>query len=82
MTANQSTAEADATVDARNATCPGPLMDLIAEMRSVDEGAVVALLSDAEKSTTEVQEWADEAGNEVLDIEDEGDHYKIYVQKQ
>jgi TusA-related sulfurtransferase len=41
MTTN--TAEAETTVDARGATCPGPLMDLIGEMRAVDTGAVVAL---------------------------------------
>jgi len=81
MTTNQTTAEADTTVDARNATCPGPLMDLISEIRAVDTGTVVALLSDAEKSTTEVQEWADESGNEVTDIVDEGDHYRIQVRK-
>ncbi len=75
------TAEAETTVDARGATCPGPLMDLIAEIRAVDAGTVVALLSDAEKSTTEVQEWADEAGNEVTDIVDEGSHYRIHVKK-
>ena len=75
------TAEAETTVGARGATCPGPLMDLIAEIRAVDTGTVVALLSDTEKSTTEVQEWVDESGNEVTDIDDEGSHYRIHVKK-
>lgn len=79
MTTKQT--EADTTVDARGATCPGPLMDLISEIRAVDTGTVISLLSDAEKSPTEVQEWADESGNEVLDIADEGDHYRIHVKK-
>ncbi|AUG48980.1 SirA family protein [Haloarcula taiwanensis] len=79
MTTKQT--EADTTVDARGATCPGPLMDLISEIRAVDTDTVIALLSDAEKSPTEVQEWADESGNEVLDIADEGDHYRIHVKK-
>jgi TusA-related sulfurtransferase len=56
-------------------------MDLISEVRAVDTGSVIALLSDAEKSSSEVQEWADESGNEVLDIADEGDHYRIHVKK-
>ncbi|WP_324664425.1 sulfurtransferase TusA family protein [Haloarcula sediminis] len=81
MTANKTTDEPDAVVDARGATCPGPLMDLIGEIRTVETGAVVALLSDAEKSTSEVQEWAEESGNEVTDIVDEGDHDRIYVRK-
>ncbi|MFC6758139.1 MULTISPECIES: sulfurtransferase TusA family protein [Haloarcula] len=81
MTTNQTSAEAETTVDARGATCPGPLMDLIAEIRAVDTGTVVALLSDADNSKTEVQEWAEESGNEVTDIVDEGDHYRIHVRK-
>lgn len=82
MTTNQPSAEAETTVDARGATCPGPLMDLIGEIRAVDTGTVIALLSDAENSKTEVQEWADESGNEVTDIVDEDDHYRIHVRKQ
>ena len=81
MTDQATADEATTTVDARGATCPGPLMDLIGEIRTVDAGDVVALLSDADNTTTEVQEWADEAGNEVTDIVDEGDHYRIHVKK-
>jgi TusA-related sulfurtransferase len=79
---NQTIDEADTVVDARGATCPGPLMDLIGALRGADTGAVVALLSDNENSTTEVQEWADEAENEVTNIVDEGDHYRIHVKKR
>jgi tRNA 2-thiouridine synthesizing protein A len=75
------TPDADRTVDARGATCPGPLMDLIGEFREVEAGTTVALLSDNEQSTSDVPEWAEESGNEVLDIADEGDHYRIAVRK-
>ncbi|MFC7078119.1 sulfurtransferase TusA family protein [Haloarcula halophila] len=81
MTTNQSQSEADTTVDARGATCPGPLMDLISEVRAVDTGTVIALLSDAEKSPTEVEEWAEKSGNEVTDVVDQGDHNRIHVRK-
>lgn len=70
---------ADTTVDARGATCPGPLMDLIAEIRTVDEGTVVELLSDNERTPDEVSEWADETGHEVTGVHDEGDCYRIEV---
>jgi TusA-related sulfurtransferase len=71
----------DTTVDARGATCPGPLMDLIAEIRAVEDGVVVGLLSDNERTPDEVREWADEAGHEVTDVHDEGDYYHIEVTK-
>jgi len=73
--------EPAATVDARGAACPGPLMDLIGEIRNVDTGAVVCLLSDNEQSLSDVPEWAEEAGNELLAVEEGDDHHAFYVEK-
>jgi len=56
-------------------------MDLVGALRSAEAGTVVALLSDNEQSTSDVPEWADESGNEVLAVEDEGDYYRILVAK-
>lgn len=73
--------EATATVDARGAACPGPLMDLIGKIRSVESGDVVLLLSDNEQSLTDVTEWSEEAGNELLAVEELEDRYEFYVEK-
>lgn len=73
--------EPDETVDARGAACPGPLMDLIGAIRGADSGAVIRLLSDNEQSRTDVPEWAEEAGNELLAVEEEDDHTAFYVEK-
>lgn len=75
------TTEADRTIDARGAACPGPLMELVGAFRDAEPGAVVALLTDEEQSLTDVPEWAAESGNEVLDTEDAGSHYRIVVKK-
>ena len=72
--------EPDETVDARGAACPGPLMDLIGAVRGADAGAVIRLLSDSERSLTDVPEWAEEAGNDVLDTVERDDHFEIYVE--
>jgi TusA-related sulfurtransferase len=71
----------DATVDARGAACPGPLMDLIGKIRDVESGDVVRLLSDNEQSLTDVREWTAEAGNELLTVEEVDDYYEFYVEK-
>ncbi|TKX74265.1 sulfurtransferase TusA family protein [Halorubrum sp. GN11_10-6_MGM] len=73
--------EPDDTVDARGAACPGPLMDLIGAIRSADSGDVVRLLSDSDGSLTDVPEWAEEAGNELLAVEELDDHSAFYVEK-
>jgi TusA-related sulfurtransferase len=73
--------QAERTVDARGASCPGPLMDLVGAIREVDAGTVVALLSDNDQSLVDVPEWAEESGNEVLATEELDDHYRILVRK-
>jgi len=73
--------EADVTVDARGSACPGPLMDLIGKIKSVDSGTVVELLTGDEGSKNDVPEWVEEAGHELLDTVDEGEYYSIYVKK-
>ena len=69
------------TVDSRGSACPGPLMDLIGKIRAVESGDVVLLLSDNEQSLTDIEEWTNEAGNELLAVEERDDHYAFYVEK-
>ncbi|WP_336330140.1 MULTISPECIES: sulfurtransferase TusA family protein [unclassified Haloarcula] len=73
--------EPDETVDARGAACPGPLMDLIGQIRDAEAGDVVRLLSDTDQSLTDVPEWAEEAGNELLAVKELDDHNAFYVEK-
>ncbi|WP_336338368.1 sulfurtransferase TusA family protein [Haloarcula brevis] len=73
--------EPDETVDARGAACPGPLMDLIGKVRSAESGDVVRLLSDNDQSLTDVPEWTDEAGNELIAVEERDDYNAFYVEK-
>jgi tRNA 2-thiouridine synthesizing protein A len=73
--------EPDETVDARGAACPGPLMDLIGKIRSADSGDVIRLLSDNDQSLTDIPEWADEAGNELLAVDEHDDYNAFYVEK-
>ncbi|MEZ3165923.1 sulfurtransferase TusA family protein [Halorubrum ejinorense] len=67
------------TVDSRGAACPGPLMDLIGQVRSADAGDVVLLLSDSDRSLTDVPEWVDETDNELIAVDETGDEYGFYV---
>jgi len=71
----------DATVDSRGAVCPGPLMDLIGKIRSAESGDLIRLLSDNDQSLTDVPEWAEEAGNELLAVDELDDYNAFYVEK-
>jgi len=71
----------DVTIDARGAGCPGPLMDLIGKVKSVDAGTVVELQTSDRGSTTDVPEWVEKAGHDLLDTVEHDDYWSIYVEK-
>lgn len=71
--------EFDETMDVTGAACPGPLMDLIGESRRAESGAVVRLLGDNEQSLSDVPEWAEQAGNTVLETIGLEDSCEFYV---
>ncbi|MFC7095788.1 sulfurtransferase TusA family protein [Halobaculum marinum] len=73
--------EVDKTVDATGAACPGPLMDLIGAVKRAESGAVIKLLSDNDQSTTDVPEWVDESGNELIETVEEDGRYEFLVRK-
>ena len=73
--------EPETTVDARGAACPGPLMDLIGAVRGAESGAVVRLLSDNERSLTDVPEWVDETDHELIATEEGDDYHAFDVEK-
>ncbi|CCQ37628.1 UPF0033 family protein [Natronomonas moolapensis 8.8.11] len=72
---------ADVTVDSRGAGCPGPLMGLVGEVHNAEQGAVVRLLSDNERSLGDVPGWAEEAGNDLAGVVDGKKHHGFYLEK-
>ncbi|SFC09296.1 TusA-related sulfurtransferase [Halobiforma haloterrestris] len=70
----------DVTIDSRGATCPGPLMDLIGKVKTLEPGTVVELQTTARNSTTDVPEWLEEAGHDLLEIEELDDEWRIYLE--
>jgi TusA-related sulfurtransferase len=78
---SESEFDADVTIDSRNATCPGPLMDLIGKVKEVDSGTVLELLTTDRGSMNDVPEWCEEAGHELLETVEHDDHWAIYVKK-
>jgi TusA-related sulfurtransferase len=70
----------DITVDSRGATCPGPLMDLIGKVKEADPGTVIELQTTDNGSKSDVPEWLDEAGHDMLEVVDHGDYWSMYVE--
>jgi tRNA 2-thiouridine synthesizing protein A len=68
-------------VDARNTFCPGPLMELIANMKQAEVGDVIELLSTDEGTASDVPEWVNKVGHEMIGTEKVDDVWHIKVRK-
>ncbi|MFC3959319.1 sulfurtransferase TusA family protein [Halovivax cerinus] len=72
--------DADVTIDSRGATCPGPLMDLIGRVKTLDPGTTVALRTSERNSTTDVPAWLEKAGHDLVEIDEGDDEWTIYLE--
>jgi tRNA 2-thiouridine synthesizing protein A len=68
-------------VDARNTFCPGPLMELISNMKQAEVGDVLELLSTDQGSAEDVPEWIHKVGHELLSNEEKDGTWHIKVRK-
>lgn len=68
-------------VDARNTFCPGPLMELITNMKLASVGDVLELLSTDEGSGADVPEWVHKVGHELMSNEKVDGVWHIKIRK-
>lgn len=69
------------TIDARNTYCPGPLMELITYMRQASVGETLELLSTDNGTATDVPEWINKVGHEMIGSEQIEGVWHITVRK-
>jgi len=69
------------TIDARGAFCPGPLMELIANLKLVDIGDEIDLLSTDKGSIMDIPEWVKKVKHEMVSIEQEKGVWHLVVRK-
>lgn len=68
-------------VDARGSYCPGPLMELIARMKSGQIGDAFEVLSTDKGSANDIPEWVRKAQHEHLGTEEKDGVWHISVRK-
>lgn len=68
-------------IDARGAFCPGPLMELIAAMKRAAVGDELQVLSSDAGSAKDIPEWIHKVGHELLDVQQEGEVWRVRVRK-
>ncbi len=68
-------------IDARGTYCPGPLMELIANMKLIDVGDELEILSTDAGSANDIPEWINKVGHAMVSSTQEGDVWHIVVRK-
>lgn len=69
------------TIDARNAFCPGPMMEMIAALKQIPIGSELEVLSSDKGSANDIPVWTRKVGHELVSSEDLGDHWSIVVKR-
>jgi len=69
------------TIDARGAFCPGPLMELIANLKLIEIGDEIEVLSSDKGSAMDIPAWVAKVKHETVSIDQEGDVWHIVVRK-
>jgi TusA-related sulfurtransferase len=75
-------AEKKTVVDARGTFCPGPLMELIANMKMAQVGDMLEVLSTDKGSATDIPEWINKVGHEHISTTEEGNVWHVLVRKK
>lgn len=74
--------EQSKVVDARGTFCPGPLMELIAQMKQSQIGDLIEVWSTDAGSAADIPEWINKVGHEYISsVEVEG-VWRVLVRKK
>ena len=68
-------------VDARGSFCPGPLMELIAAIKLVEVGDELEVLSSDKGSASDIPEWVNKVGHEIVSNTEENGVWHVVVRK-
>lgn len=66
-------------IDARGSFCPGPLMELIRNIKTASVGDTIGVLSSDKGSITDIPAWANKAKHEFVAAEDAGGEVKRLI---
>ena len=72
---------ADAETDIIYMMCPMHLLTIDEQIKEINIGEVLSILTDYEGAIEDIPEWCVKTGNEFLGIYEDSDHYKFYVRK-
>lgn len=73
--------QVDKLIDARGSFCPGPLLELIRGVKSVEVDQVLEVLSGDPGSSKDIPAWVAKAGHEMIVIVPEDGYNRFIIRK-
>ena len=73
--------KADKVMDARNAFCPGPLMELIKSIKKGEVGKIYEVWSKDAGSIKDIPKWVEKAKYDMVAIVEEDGYTRFQVRK-
>jgi len=71
----------DVTADIVYMMCPMHLLKLNEQIKALDKGQILEILTDYDGALEDIPDWCEKTGNEFLGIEETEDYYKFYIKK-
>jgi len=68
-------------IDARGSFCPGPLLELIRGVKSIEAGQVLQVLSSDPGSNKDIPAWVAKAKHDMIGIYPEEGHSRFVIRK-
>jgi len=74
--------EVETTVDARNLSCPMPIVKTAQAMKTLAGGTIVEVLATDPGSTRDFVAWCKSTGNELVDQSSDGAVYRFVIRRK
>lgn len=71
----------DVTADIVYMMCPMHLLKLDEEIKRLDRGQILEIITDYDGALEDIPSWCEKTGNEFLGIEDSEHFFKFYIRK-
>ena len=68
-------------IDARGTFCPGPLMELIANIKLINIGDELEVLSTDKGSASDIPEWVNKVGHQMVSSQEKDGVWHVVVRK-
>ncbi|NIN51930.1 MAG: hypothetical protein GTO23_02005 [Nitrososphaeria archaeon] len=68
-------------MDAKGLECPIPLLKTVTEIRNIEVGEILEILSTDQGSISDITRWAKKMGHKIIKVIEEEQTIKIYIRR-